>query len=454
MNYKMNDRGNSCCRLGYPLILFFLIIFFQKNCLDSLYAMDLMEAYNQARQHDPRFGASLYEHEAAKTLPKQGRSLLLPKIEATGSTSQYSYDSAPQYYRDFRSESMNVNLQQPLFSLPRFHEFRQYKIREHIGDVKFVSAEQELMLRVSEAYFNVLAAGDLLDLIDAEKKAIQEQGEQARRMFQAGVATLTDVNDAQARFDSVLAKGIEAKNNLDIKLTAFKRIVGSEPSSLHFLREDVPFGLPGPENIGGWVEMAKQHNPMLKSYAYRIEYQEAELTKFKAQHWPTVDLVGGYGVTNTNDNIETDTISYGFVGVQVNLPIFSGGLTTARVSESLALRAQARKEYENALAEITQELSEAFLGIKGDMARIDALLAAKKSAYTSLISNQKSLIAGVRTTIDVLNAERELQNVRANLLKARYNCLSNIIKLKASAGTLSADDLLTINSWLQAAAAK
>jgi outer membrane protein len=416
--------------------------------------MDLMEAYNQARQHDPRFGASVYEHEAAKTLPTQGRSFLLPKIEATGSTSQYSYDSAPQYYRDFRSESMSLSLQQPLFSLPRLHEFRQYKIREHIGDVKFVSAEKDLMLRTSEAYFNVLAAGDLLDLIDAEKKAIREQGEQARRMFQAGVATLTDVNDAQARFDSILAKGIEAKNNLDMKSTVFKRIVGSEPHSLHFLGEEAPFSLPGPGDIGGWIELAKQHNPVLKSYAYRIEFQEAELEKFKAQYWPTVDLVGGYGVTNTNDNIETDTISYGFVGVQFNLPIFSGGLTTAKVSESLALRAQARKEYENALAEITQELNEAFLGIKANLARIDALLEAKKSAHTSLISNQKSLIAGVRTTIDVLNAERELQNVRANLLKARYDCLSNIIKLRASAGTLSADDLRTINSWLQPAAAK
>lgn len=412
--------------------------------------MDLMEAYNRAKEHDALFGASIYEHEAAKTLPKQGRSALLPKVQGRASTARYGYDSAPPNYRDFNSESMSVSLQQPLFSLPRYHEYRQYKIRGNMGDVKFLSAEQDLVLRVTEVYFNALAAGNLLLLIDVEKKAIEEQGVQARRMFQAGVATITDVHDAEARLDAVLAKEIQAKNDLDIKVEAFRKVVGTEPSDLNFLKEDIPFGIPGPESLEGWVEIAKEHHPVLKYYAYQIDYQEAELKKNKGQHWPNIDLVSGYNRTNTNDNIETDTTSYGTIGVQATLPIYSGGYTAAKVSESRAVLGQARKEYENALAEITQKLSEALLGIRGNMARIDALLTANKSAYTSVISNRKSLLAGVRTTIDVLNAERDLQDVRVNLLQARYDCLMSIVKLKASAGTLSGEDLLTMNSWVQA----
>lgn len=451
MECKMRDTCKCHHRLVSLLLLFLSMILLQSTCPASLYAMDLMEAYSRARGHDALFGVAFYEHEAARTLPKQGRAILFPTIQARGSAARINYDSAPAFYRDYTSKSMSVNLQQPLFSLPRYHEYRQYKIRGNIGEVRFVSAEQDLLFRVSEAYFNVLAAGNLLDLIDVEKKAIEEQGVQARRMFEAGVTTITDVHDAEARLDDVLAGEIEAKNDLDFQIEAFKKIVGTEPARLDFLKEEVPFGIPGPENLDAWIEIAKEYHPILKGHAYQIDYQEAELKKNQGQHWPNVDLVAGYYRTNTSDNRETAQISYGTGGVQINLPIYSGGYTAAKVSESRAVLSQARKEYENALAEITQKLSEALLGIRGNMARIDALLVANKSAYTSVISNRKSLLAGVRTTIDVLNAERDLQDVRVRLLQARYDCLMNMLKLKASAGTFSGEDLLRINSWLQTA---
>jgi len=436
------------------LLLLLCVIILQTLSPAPLFAMDLMEAYIMAKAHDPLFGSSFYEQEAARTLPRQGRSFLLPKISAGSSLSRYNYDSAPDDYRDFTSETMSLNLQQPLFNLPSFYEYRQHKIRGTIGDVKFLSAEQDLMLRVSEAYFNVLVAGNLLGLIDAEKKAVMEQREQARRMFQAGIATITDVHDAEARFDFVLAKGIEAQNDLDIKRQALKRIVGIEPSRLNPLKEDVILGVPGSENLEGWIEKARQHHPLLKTYACQIVYQETELKKNRGQHWPSLDLVSGYIRTNTNNNIKTDRLSYGTVGVQVNLPVFSGGYTAAKIQESQATLGKARKDYENALAEITWKLSEAYLAIQGNTAKIDALMAADKSASTSLDSNKMSLIAGVRTTIDVLNAERDLQDVRTSLVQARYDCLLNIVRLKTFAGIISGDDLLVINSWLQTTAAE
>jgi len=453
MKCKIPDKRRHHRQLVVLLILISLIVL-QSTFTVSLYAMDLIEAYGKARQHDPLFGASFYEHEAAKTSPQQGRALLLPKITASSSASLIDYHTGPPQYQDYTGETVGVTLQQPLFNLSKFQEYRQYKIRGDSGDVRFVSAEQDLMLRVCTAYFDVLAAGYLLDLIDVEKKAVSEQGEQARRMFQEGVGTITDVHDAEARLDEIFAREIEAKNNLDIKMLAFKKIVGTEPAGLNILKEDFPFGFPGPKNLDAWIEKAKEHQPVLKFYAYKIDYQLSELKKNEAQHLPTVDLVGGYKMTNSNNDIETSDHSYSFVGVQVNLPLFTGGYTTAKVAESEAVLEAARKQYENILADITEELSTAFLGIKGSMARIDALLKAKKSASTSVISNRKSLTAGIRTTIDVLNAERDLQDVEVNLLQARYNCLLYMIKLKASAGTLSEDYLLKINSWLRASAAK
>jgi len=436
------------------LLLLLSLIFLQSVLAASLDAMDLMEAYTRAKEHDPLFGSSYYEHEAAKTLPAQGRSYLLPQVQAYGSESKYYYDSAPPYYEDFNSESMGVSLKQPLFNVSRFYEYRQHNVRKNIGDARFVSAEKDFMLRVAEAYFSVLAAEDLLVLIAVEKKAVLEQLEQAKGMFKAGVATITDVHDAEARYDSVRAREIEARSNLDVKMLALKRIVGTEPGGLNLLKEDISLGVPEPERLESWIETAKKNHPLLKAYAYQISYQETEIRKNQGQHWPSLDLVGGYNKTNTNNTLQTQRISYGSVGVQLNLPVFSGGYTVAKVKESRAILGQAQKQYENVLADITQRLSEAFFGIRDNMSKIEALRTASRSASTSLKSNRMSLLAGVRTTIDVLNAERDLQDVRLRLLKARYDCLLNIVKLKAYAGTISEKDLQEINEWLQTAAAK
>ena len=402
----------------------------------------------RAKDQDSLFGSAFYEHEASRTLSQQGRSFLLPQVQASASKSRYYFDNSPEFYLDYDAESMGISLRQPILDLRRYYEYRQYNIREDIGDVKFASAEQMLILRVAEAYFHGLAAGDLIELIDTEKKAVIEQLERAKKMFQAGVATLADVNDAAARHDSVLSQEIEAKNNLAIKLLALKRIVGIAPDRLNLLKEDMPLSVPEPASLDGWIEMAKKNNPVLKSYAYQIDNQEAELNKNKAQYFPTVDLVAGYTKTNTNNYIKTEEISYGSVGLQLTVPIFSGGYTSAKVAESRAVLKQAKKEYENALSDATQKLGEAFLGIRGSIARIDALLTAVRSASASLHSNKMGLNAGIKTTVDVLNAQRELRDVSAKLLQARYDYLLNILKLKFYAGTLAADDVVMINQWL------
>jgi outer membrane protein len=415
----------------------------------SVSAMDLQEAYNRAKEQDPQFGAAFYEHEASMTMPKQGRSFLLPQLQASGSMTRYQFDSAPSYYNDYDAQSMGVSLRQPLVDFQKYYQYRQYNLRENIGDVKFSSAKQELITRVAQAYFDGLAAGNVIDLLEMEKKTDVEQIERAKRMFQTGVATLADVHDAEARYDALLAQEIDARNKRDVKLQALKRITGIEPDRLNLLKGDIPLAMPEPASLDAWIEIAKKNNPALKNGIYQIEYQTAELKKNRSQHFPTLDMVAGYSNTNTNNYVKTDTLSYGSLGVQLTVPIFSGGYTSAKVSEAKAILMQAKKDYENALGDVTQKLSEAFLGIRGSIARIDASLTAVRSATTSLSSNKMGLNAGVRTTVDVLNAQRELSDVSIKLLQARYDYLMNILRLKLHAGTLADEDVVMVNQWLQ-----
>ena len=324
-------------RWGRFILVSVSVILMQIAILPSLFAMDLREAYTRAKEHDPLFGSAFYEHEASRTLSKQGRSFLLPQVQASGSLTRYYFNNPPKYYLDYDAQSMGISVRQSIVDLRKYYEYRQYNIRVGIGDVRFASAEQNLILRVAEAYFNGLAAGNLIGLIDMEKKAVIEQLERSKKMFRAGVATLADIDDAEARHDSVLSQEIEAKNNLDIKLQALKRIVGIEPDGLNLLKEDMPLSVPEPASLDGWIEMAKKNNPVLKSYVYQIEHQEAEVDKNKGQHFPTIDLVAGYQNTNTNNYVKTEELAYGSVGLQLTLPIFSGGYTSAKVLESQAI---------------------------------------------------------------------------------------------------------------------
>jgi outer membrane protein len=434
---------------SYSILPILILIIMQLPPTSSVEAMDLMEAYARAKEHDPLLGSSFYEHEAAKTLPAQGRSYLLPQIQIFGSESGYYYASAPSNYLNFNSMSIGVSIKQSIFNLSRFYEYKQKQIGKDIGDTKYKSAEQDLIFRLTGSYFDALAAEDSLKLIDAERNVVLEQLEQARHMLQSGVATITDVHDAESRRDSVRAKEIEAKSNLDVKMLALKRIIGTQPNGLPPLREDAPITVPAPDNLDSWIEKARTSHPLLKSYEYQVSFQEVELRKARGERWPTLDLAAGYNKTNTNNVIQTGQISYGNVGVQLTVPISNGGFTSAKVKESRALLEQSRKQYENALADITQKLSEAFLGIRNAASKVDALQTAGRSALESLKSNKVSLTAGIRTTSDVLNAERDLEDIQISLLKARYDGLMNIVKLKTYAGTISENDLQEINAWLQ-----
>lgn len=448
MKNEMHDRRKQ--RHSFRLILLlFSFILLQAAISPSLSAMDLMEAYTRAKEYDPMYASVAYENKALQTKSKQGLSYLLPQIQSSGTISRYDFDTAPVFYRDYTATTYNIYLKQPLINLSRFAEYRQHNILPSIGEVKLAEALQNLGIRVAEAYLNVLAARDTLELVAEEKEAVAKQLEQAKKMFQAGAVAITDVHDAEARYHLVLSQEVEAQNNLAVKKTAFQKIVGPDDVALSRLKDTIPLIPPEPDVIARWIEMAKERNPALKYFSYNIHYFEEEVKKARAQHYPFVDLSAGYTRTNTRDYIKTDTLSYSMIGLNVTLPIFSGGYVTAKTDESKARLGQAKKEYENAFSDIVQRLTEAFLGIQSGIVRINTLEVAVKSAGISLHSNQKGFLAGIRTIVDVLNAQRDLYNAKIKLLQAKYNYILHMLKLKATAGILSEEDVAMVNNWFQ-----
>ena len=433
----------------YLILLLFSFILLQTAISPSLSATDLMEAYTRAKEHDPVYGSVVYENKALQTKSKQGLSYLLPQIQTSGTISRYDFDTAPDIYKDYTANTYNINLRQPLINFFRFAEYRQHNILPSLGEMKLAEALQNLGIRVAEAYFNLLAAKDTLELVVEEKEAVSKQLEQAKKLFRAGAVTITEVHDAEARYHLVLFHEVEAQNNLAVKTTAFQKIVGPDPVAPSRLKDTLPLIPPEPGVLTRWIEMAKERNPTLKYFSYNIHFSEEEVKKVRAQHYPFVDLSAGYTRSNTRDYIQTNTISYSSIGLSVTLPIFSGGYVTAKTEESKARLGQAKKEYENAFSDIVQRLTEAFLGIQSSIVSINTLEIAVKSTEISLHSNQKGLLAGIRTTVDVLNAQRELYNARVKLLQTKYGYILHLIKLKAAAGILSEVDMAMVNDWFQ-----
>lgn len=443
----MHDRRKP--DRSFRLVLLFIFITLFQITLASSSAMDLMEAYTRAKKYDPVYASAVYENNAYQTKSRQGLSYLLPQIQFSGTISRYDFDTAPVFYQDYTATAYNLQLRQPLVNLSRFAEYRQHNLLPLIGETRLAEALQNLGIRVAEAYLNLLVARDTLALIAEEKEAVAKQMEQAKKMFRAGVITITEVHDAEARYHLILSQEVGAQNELAIKTTALQKMVGPGPFAPGRLKDAIPLNPPEPNVITRWVEMAKERNPALKYFSYNIRYFEEEVKKHKAQHFPFADLLAGYNRTNSRDYLKTETISYGMIGLNVVIPIFSGGYVTAKTDESKERLGQSKKEYESAFSDIVQRLTEAFLGVQGSIASIKALEVAVKSAEISLHSNQKGFTAGIRTIVDVFNAQRELYNAKSKLFQAKCQYIFHLIKLKASAGILSETDIAMVNDWFQ-----
>lgn len=419
-------------------------------------AADLLEIYQAARGQDAVYAAARAAQRAGQEKLPQGRALLMPSMNLTANSTYNDY--SVQYHSatpapvnsQYNNHGYGVSVVQPLFNQAKWVSYTESKLQLDQTEAQFRNAEQDLILRVVQAYFDVLIAQDSVQLAAAQKNAITEQLEQAKRNFEVGTATITDTHEAQARYDLVSAQEIAAQNSLEISKRALQLITHAPTGELRQLGQQFQLEEPQPSDMEKWVEEAQQRNRLLAVAQTAAELAEQEAKRSRAGHYPTLDLVANYSESFANGGSQgtgSDSRSSS-VGVQLNLALYQGGAIQSRQREAEANRDRAREELESARRNTALQTRQAYLGVVNGIAQVRALQQALKSSESLLQASKLGQEVGVRTNLDVLNAQQQFYSTRRDLYQAEYNYLISRLRLKAAAGTLVEDDLALVNRAL------
>jgi len=423
-------------------------------------ASDLLQVYQEALTQDPTLQSAKAAQVAGQEALPQGRALLLPSVNLSAN-SQYN-DIDTQFRggsvfssarRKYNSNGYSVELVQPLFRAQNFAQYAQAKFSVEQSDALYAALQQDLIVRVSQAYFDVLLAQYNVTLAQAQKEAIGEQLAQAKRNFEVGTATITDSHEAQARYDLAVSQEIAAQNDLEIRQNALLQIIGRQPGELVTVRGDVPLVAPEPSSMEAWVEKALQNNGEVKIARAAFEIATEEVNKARGGHLPTLDLVAIYGDSATGGGTAGGSdVTSRVVGLQLSLPLFQGGATSSAVRQAVANQEKARQDLEVTQRRIAQTARQAYLGVTSGIAQVKALQQAVISNQSAFDSTKLGLEVGVRTSVDLLNARQLLFGARRDLAQALYNYILSRLRLSAAGGVLSLADVQQVNAWLNLAA--
>ena len=418
-------------------------------------ADDLMQVYRAAQENDPTFAAARATLDAGREKQPQGLAGLLPSLTLSGNTvwneNDLSTRGGPVFAKQrFNSHGYQLTLSQPLFRWQNWVAYDQSKLQVMQAEATFVNARQDLILRVATAYFDVLFASENLAAVQANKSAISQQLESAKKNFEVGNATITDTHEAQARYDLVVAQEIAAESDLEVKKSTLQSIIGSNPGALARLRKDAEPRQPAPADMSQWVSAAEKDSINVQIQQALAGIADREVDRQRAGHYPTVDLVANQGFAKSFAQgaglLEND---YQNVGVQVNIPLFLGGQVSSRQREASANRAAAVSALEAARRTAALSARQQYLGVANGLAQIRALKAALVSSQSALESNKLGYEVGVRINIDVLNAENQVYVTRRDLARATFDTLLAQLRLKAATGALGEDDVAAINALLE-----
>jgi outer membrane protein len=416
---------------------------------------DLMAVYRDAIAYDAQYASARAALEAGREKLPQGRTGLLPTIGLAANTTWNEVDTtrrvngAPATNTQYNSNGWIVSLSQPLFRWQNWVAYTQSELAVAQAEAQFGLAKQELIVRSAQAYFDVLLAQDTLATAKAQKVAIAEQLESAKRNFEVGTATITDTHEAQARYDLTYAQEIAADNDLTVKRQVLRSVIGKEPEGLKNLKPGAQLARPQPDDINKWVEMAESASASVQIYQALYEIAVREIEKQRAGHYPTLDLVATNGRSGAGSSATGGYDSKSStIGLQLAIPIFAGGGVVSKDREASALKEKAGADLENARRTAALNARQAYLGVNSGLAQVKAYEAALTSSQSALDSNKLGYEVGVRINIDVLNAQSQLFDTRQKLAKARLDTLGALLKLKAAAGSLGEDDVAAINALL------
>ena len=439
---------NKLQRILAPLAATLLII-------QSSQAEDLLEIYQAALESDPVLSAQQSAFEAAAESQQQAKAIYRPNISFNADYTKTKSDvdaspTSPSASGDFDFDVMSYDLTllQPLYRRDYITRLNQAEAATRRAEAELNQAYQDIILRMAQRYFDVLAARDNLEFAEAEKNAISRQLDQAKQRFEVGLIAITDVHEAQAAYDLATASEIAAQNTLSISHQALRELTGTLPHKLAGLGEDMALATPNPADLEQWSKSALENNFQLIAAEATAEAAMQGLKQERANRQPKLDLFATYGVNDysgdTSEREETNTV----LGLQFTVPLYQGGGITAGVKRANAELMQARDALEQQRRATQREASDAYLSVLAGISRVKALKQAVTSSESALNATKAGYDVGTRTTVDVLNVRRELFRTQRDYARARYDYVLASLRLKQAAGMLSVEDVKQINRWM------
>jgi outer membrane protein len=415
-------------------------------------AQSLVDLYNAAKGYDATYQSAKSQFDATVAKGEQARAGVLPTVNLSANGSQTNQDSSLSSLsgRNYNSSSATLSASQPLYRPANVAAYDQGKKQIELAQFQLDAAELDLIVRTSQAYFDVLAASDTLQYTLSQKDAVAEQLASAKRNFEVGTATIVDTRDAQARYDLVVAQQLAAENDLRVKSLALDQLVGRMGTQPKPLRSPIVLTqLDG--DVNQWVQQSEVYSPTIKQLANALEIARLETEKAQAGSKPTLDLTGSYSAANNSGSstlASSYTLNTANIGLSFNLPLFAGYSIQNRLKETLALEEKARSDLEATRRSVAQATRTAFFGVQSGLSQVKAYEAAEASTQSALDANKLGYQVGVKINIDVLNSQSQLYSTKASLAKARYDVLVGGLKLRQAVGNLNEQDLQPINALL------
>jgi outer membrane protein len=419
----------------------------------SAQAQSLAQLYEAAKGYDASYKAAQSQYQANLAKAEQAKAAMRPTVGLGSAISEANFDNRTSSNADqrFGTRSATFSASQPLYRPANQATYAQGLKQLDLAQAQLRTAEQDLIVRVSQAYFEVLTAQESLAFVKAQKTAVSEQLAAAKRNFEVGTSTITDTREAQARFDLVTAQEIATENDLRVKKLALDQLVGTKDAQPVAIRAGANLQQIASGDVESWVQQASAQNPNIALARTGLEVAQLETEKAKAGHLPTLDLTASYGMTRyqcdasasrTNNNTAV-------IGLSFNLPLYAGHATQNRIQETLALEEKARHDLEAAQRNVAQATRTAFFGVQSGLGQVKALEAAEASSQSALDANKLGYQVGVRINIDVLNSQSQLFQTKRDLTKARYDVLLGQLRLRQAAGVLKAEDVQNVGALLQ-----
>ncbi len=418
-------------------------------------ADDLAQIYDQAKENDPQLLSAAAQRDAAFEAVTTSRSSLLPQINLTAG---YNINNSDTQYRDSEKLTAGVNFSQELYNRSSWVSLDTAEKQARQADAQYAVVQQSLILRVAQAYFSVLSAQDNLEFVQAEKAAVARQLEQTKQRFEVGLSAITDVHDAQAQYDSVLADEVLAQNSLVNSYESLREITGQEHQNLSILDTNRFSASPSSTSMNALVEEAQQKNLTLLSSRIAQDVAKDNISLASSGHLPSLTLDGGYNYGKENDESSSSYSGEGYndlsIGVNLSVPLYTGGNVTSQTKQAEFAYVAASQDLEASYRSVVKAVRANNNNINASIGALRAYEQSVVSAKSALEATEAGFDVGTRTIVDVLDSTRSLYDANKNLSEARYNYILSVLQLRQAVGTLSEQDIIDINSGLKAAKAR